>query len=160
MVSIPLAAGDLRWAFPELADEGAVRAALLEADEQFRAVTALLRGPTGRPDGGFCFDQVDGIVSAGVTAFAEAADATVIAWLGFPRRCGWDLRWGPPWQVSAEIEVPCDRGDDCAGHLVADLTDSYLTPLAAARGLVTATGWLLGQIADGDRESWRPEPCD
>ncbi len=159
MTSIRLAEGDLRWVFPELDDEDAVRAVLLEADGQFRAVTALLGEPTGRIDRGFRFERAGGVVLAGVTAFAEAADATVVAWLGFPRRCAWDLRWGPPWQVAAEIEVPCDRRDDCAGHVVADTGDSYLTPLEAARGLLTVTTWLLGEIADGDRESWRPEPC-
>ncbi|MFD5633095.1 hypothetical protein ACFWJM_02925 [Streptomyces sp. NPDC127077] len=156
MDTIPLSRGDLRWVFPEVRDPEAVRGALSEADEHVRALTRHLGArEAGRGGGGLVFRRTEGIVAAGLFAATEAAGADFTAGLYFPRRCLWDLRWGPPWEVEAEIMVVCDEVPDCGGHTLAARADTFTTPPEAARGLAEATAWLLERGRAASPAFWR-----
>lgn len=62
---------------------------------------------------------------------------------------------GSPWEVEAEAEVSCDQEVDGGGHAVAATTQTFTTPLEAAKGLVDATAWLLERGATAPLASWR-----
>ncbi|MFI0965941.1 hypothetical protein ACH4S8_31780 [Streptomyces sp. NPDC021080] len=161
MDAIPLGQGDLRWVFPEVRDPGTVRDALSEADAQVRALARYLGAGAGagagagRAGGGLAFHRVEGVVLAGLFGVAESEGIGFSAELYFPRRCPWDLRWGPPWEVEAEVVVLCDRVPDCGGHTLAERARIFTTPLDAARGLVEATAWLLERGTTAPPLSWR-----
>lgn len=105
--------------------------------------------------GGLAFRRTEGIVAAGLFAATEAEGVGFTAGLCFPRRCLWDLRWGPPWEVEAEIVVLCDQVPDCGGHTLAARAETFTTPLEAAEGLAEATSWLLGRGRAASPASWR-----
>ncbi|MFF3889698.1 hypothetical protein [Streptomyces sp. NPDC001914] len=155
MDAIPLSRGDLRWVFPEVRDLEPVLDALSEADAHVRELTRHLGVPEGRAGGGFEYRRTEGIVAAGIFAAAEAEGVGFTADLCFPRRCLWDLRGGPPWEVEAEVLVVCDRGPDCGGHTLAEWAETFTTPLDAAVGLVEASAWLLARARAAPPASWR-----
>ncbi|KAB1985759.1 hypothetical protein [Streptomyces triticiradicis] len=153
--TIPLSRGDLRWIFPEVRDPGTVRGALSEADAQVRALVRHLGVLPGGVGGGLEFHRVEGIVVAGLFGAAEAEGLAFTAELYFPRRCPWDLRWGPPWEVTAEVMAVCDQVRECGGHILAERAGTFTTPLEAAGGLVEATAWLLDRGVTEPPASWR-----
>ena len=156
-----LTQGDVRWVFPDLAEPGVVRDALSEADARMRSLADHLGVRAGRSGGGLEYHREQGYVLAGVFGLVEASGVMFTADLCFPRRCLWDLRWGPPWQVEAQVMVWCeapedDRGDDCGGEFVAEWTArSYDDPAEAADGLVQAAAWLFGQGVGEELSVWR-----
>ncbi|MCX5010346.1 hypothetical protein OG765_04980 [Streptomyces sp. NBC_00555] len=95
MDTIPLSQGDLRWVFPDVENPDAVRNVLCEADARIRALAEHLGVRASRTGSGLEFHRVQGIEAAGVFGFVEAAGVSFAADLYFPRRCLWDLRWGP-----------------------------------------------------------------
>jgi hypothetical protein len=152
---IPLGQGDLHWVFPSLTDAGPVQEALFSADAQVRRLAEHLGVRAGRTGSGLEFNRVEGFVLAGVFGFAAVPDVSFAADLYFPRRCLWDLCWGPPWEVEARITVPCDREVDCGGHTVVERAHSYDLPLDAARGLARDAAWLLAQGTSRPTSAWR-----
>ncbi|MFE2296771.1 hypothetical protein ACFXAW_01085 [Streptomyces sp. NPDC059445] len=155
METIPLSRGDLRWVFPEVPEPEAVRGALAEADARVRDLARHLGAREGGTGDGLVFRRTGGVVAAGLFAAAEAEGVGFTADLCFPRRCLWDLRWGPPWEVEAEIMVLCDQVPDCGGHMLAARAETFTTPLEAARGLAEATAWLLEHGRAASPASWR-----
>jgi hypothetical protein len=155
--AIPLSQGDLHWVFPVLddADADAVRDALAEADALMRRLADHLGVRASWTGSGFEFLRVEGFELAGVFGFAEVPGVSFAAELCFPRRCLWDLRWGPPWQVEAVVVVSCVRDVDCGSNTVAELARSYDSPADAARGLVEATEWLHERGVGEPPSSWR-----
>ncbi|WP_037619828.1 hypothetical protein [Streptomyces aureus] len=152
---IPLSQGELRWVFPEAAEPDAVRDALSEADAQVTALARHLGAPAGRAGEGLAFHRVEGFVLAGVFGSTEAEGVGFSASLSFPRRCLWEPRWGPPWEVEAEVAVQCDQVAECGGHTLAERSRTFSTPIGAARGLVEATAWLLERGTTEPLLSWR-----
>lgn len=155
MESTPLGRGDLHWVFPELDDTEAVRAALAGADAQVRSLAEHLGARAGRTGTGLEFLRAEGIPVGSLFGSVELPEVSFFAALYFPRRCAWDLRWGPPWLVEVGVTVPCDRTPDCEGHTVAEREGSYDSPIDAARGLRRATAWLLAQGVGSPPDSWR-----
>ncbi|MFE0628498.1 hypothetical protein ACFW3D_16180 [Streptomyces sp. NPDC058864] len=153
--AVPLGRGDVRWVFPDPGDIDAVREALVDADEHVSRLAGQLGVQAGHTGGGLEYHRVDGFVLAGVFGSVELPAVSFHARLYFPRRCLWDLNWGPPWEVEAEVRVPCDRGTDCGGHTVAETGRSYDTPVDSARALVRVTTWLLAQGAGRPPGAWR-----
>jgi hypothetical protein len=124
MEQVPLRQGELRRVFPDLADTGPVWEVLAAADAGLREL-----------GGELVHHELFGVASLG--GYVERGDRELVASLGFPRRCAWERRWGPPWQVLAEVW----EGD----ATVAERESWYEEPLAAARALVEAVDWLLEQ---------------
>ncbi|MET9875882.1 hypothetical protein ABZZ36_14825 [Actinacidiphila glaucinigra] len=154
--AIPLGRGDVRWVFPESEATDAVAEALADADARVSRLAGHLGVRAGRTTGsGLEYLRLEGHVLAGVFGCAELPEVSFHARLYFPRRCLWDLRWGPPWDVEAEVRVPCDRETDCGGHTLAVSERSYDTPADSARGLVEATTWLLAQAVGRPPYAWR-----
>ncbi|MEU1616779.1 hypothetical protein ABZ479_05665 [Streptomyces sp. NPDC005722] len=153
--AIPLGRGDVDWVFPDPEAAGAVRAALAEADEHVRRLARHLGVEAGRTGGGLEFHRVDGFTLAGVFGSVEVPEVSFHARLYVPRRCLWDRRQGPPWEVEAEVGVPCAREPDCGGHTVAETSRSHHSPLDSARGLAGATTWLLTHGLSRPPGAWR-----
>ncbi|MFE0460696.1 hypothetical protein ACFW1A_15755 [Kitasatospora sp. NPDC058965] len=131
MESVPWEQGDLRWVFPELADTGPVAAALAEAGAGLRQL-----------GGELVYHQLLGVASLG--GHVERAGREFVVSLACPRRCAWELRWGPPWQVVAEVTA----GD----AVLAERQSWYEEPLPAARALAAAVAWLQGQEQELEQE--------
>jgi hypothetical protein len=159
METIPLDQGKLTWVFPDIDDTDAVRASLAAADGNMRALADHLGLRAGWAGGGLEFHRVQGITLAGLFGFVEAPGVSFGARLYFPRRCLWDLRWGPPWRVEADIEVLCVQAANCAGHTAAETSRSCSSSAAAADALVASTAWLLGRGIGRPVASWHP-PMD
>lgn len=144
---------DPEWMFPALsgAESGAVAAALARADAGLRR----LAGRLGRPGGGLESDGMPELrYTGGVFGTIEVAEVYFRAGLYVPRRCGLDLRYGPPWEVLAEIEAWCDP-EGCVGHRLAGFSESCDDPVEAARGLVRASDWLAGVALSETPDGWR-----
>ncbi|MFI8184764.1 hypothetical protein ACIF70_30210 [Actinacidiphila glaucinigra] len=153
--AIPLSRGDVHWVFPDLEDTDAVAGALTTADALVSRLAGHLGVRAGRTGSVLEYLRLEGHVLAGVFGCAERPEVSFHARLYFPRRCLWDLRWGPPWDVEAEVRVPCDRETDCGGHTLAVSEHTYVTPVDSARGLVRATTWLLTQGVSRPPDAWR-----
>jgi len=152
---IPLAEGDVHWVFPELSDPAPVRDLLAKADARLQGLSDRLGAGESQDADGLFFPRIGGITPAGVFAVIRVEGATefrVGAW--FPRRCAWDLRWGPPWHVEASIEVTCDAGIDCGIHVIDVSEAEFGSPLDASQGLVTACDWLVDRATSHHVGFW------
>ncbi|GAA4985489.1 hypothetical protein [Kitasatospora paranensis] len=154
---IPLSDGDVHWAFPEPGDPGAVRQHLLTADAHLgRAATHL--GLTGR--GRLGFHRIEGITLAGVFAALTLPGVLFLASAHFPRRCPWDLRWGPPWLVGADIELlGAGRVEGSGGHPILAIEEVVTAPVEAAQALSAATAQLLGRVLASPPDFWWALPA-
>ncbi|MFJ8741247.1 hypothetical protein ACIRL2_17905 [Embleya sp. NPDC127516] len=151
---VSLESGDPAWVFPAVggAEAEAVRRALDEADAHVRAlgvhvgVSASVR---------YECQRLTDVTLASVQGVLELPGGVIfLAALYFPRRCGFDLRWGPPWVVDADITRYCPAPADCAGHPVADSSSEHDTPLAAARAFADITRWLRDRAFTRTRPEW------
>ncbi|MCX4748859.1 hypothetical protein OG455_25650 [Kitasatospora sp. NBC_01287] len=144
------------WMFPDLDDDAvaAVGEALALADARLGGLARRLG-----VRGGLRSNPVGGLPYAGeVYGYLRLPEVAFGAGLYVARRCGNDLRMGPPWLVGAEIEVPCRYGEECTGHEVAAYAEgrlAYGDPLAAARALAAACDWLAGTALRESPAGWR-----
>jgi hypothetical protein len=149
---IPLADGDLRWLFPDLAERTQVEAVLTRAAECVERLAGRLGRRAGWTGNGLEFFRLPDRPDAGLVGIAEAADVSFVAELWWPR----DPVVPPPWLVDAEISVHCDAPVDCGTHTVESLPEStHETPLAAANALLAAVEWLLRRGTEEQLDYWR-----
>ncbi|MFB7616034.1 hypothetical protein [Kitasatospora sp. NPDC056181] len=147
--TIPLDQGDPRWVFPALteAEAPAVEAALALAAGRIRRIATGLGVRAGRTGAGLEYHRNEWIVAATVTGFVETPGLLVVCSLGFPRRCGFDLSWGPPWRAGTEVEV--------AGEVVDGWEEWFGQPVAAAEGFAAAADRLTGRVTAAVRRGHR-----
>lgn len=153
--AIPLGRGDVRWVFPDPADAEAVQEALSTADALVSRLAEHLGVRAGHTGSGLEYLRVEGFELAGVFGSVELSEVSFHARLYFPRRCLWDLRRGPPWEVEAEVRVACDRAVDCGRAHRRRERALLRHPLDAARGLVRATAWLHARGVGEPPHAWR-----
>lgn len=160
MGSIPLSEGDLRWVFPDLADQDEVRTLLERADEQLRRLAALCDVQAGWASPGLGYDRSEGPTD--LMSYVDPPDVSFLAELTSPpplEWIEWDSRdYGPPWEVVASVSVRCAATHDCGMHAIEEFDPSekaHMTPVAAARDLVAATAWLLKRAQAVPLSSWR-----
>lgn len=158
--AIPLRQGNLRWVFPNLEDPGPVSNLLSHADDLISDLARHLASP-GRHECSLEYVRIDGITLPGVYGRVETGDVSFSIGMGTPRRCLWDQRFGPPWQVTATVEVTCEQCAECGLHIVEEHIESSRTTLQAARALVTAAHWLRERGTAEPAGSWRAKtrPC-
>ncbi|GAA1238614.1 hypothetical protein GCM10009665_31050 [Kitasatospora nipponensis] len=161
METIPLDRGDPRWVFPQLPDGDAVAvsAALAEADAHLRTLADRLGAP---PGGRLAFHAQPQFAIAGLFGVVEAAGVHFSAGLYAPRRCAFDLRWGPPWTVDTEIMGLCPPADTCGTHVLATHDTQHPTPREAAHALTEATARLLALATATPLATWHSRidtPC-
>ncbi|MEY9950167.1 hypothetical protein [Kitasatospora sp. GAS1066B] len=144
--------------FPDLDEAGVatVGEVLAEADTRLRGLARRLGVRGGLRTNPA---PITGMPYAGeLYGYFRLADARFGAMVCVDRRCGNDLRFGPPWLVGAEIEVPCRYGEECTGHQVAAFSDGYVEyrePVAAVRGLAEASAWLVESAVARSPAGWR-----
>ncbi|MEV8438138.1 hypothetical protein AB0425_12240 [Actinosynnema sp. NPDC051121] len=152
MEAIPLAEGDLRWVFPDLVEDGPVRAVLRLA----AARVEELAGHLGRPGTGLVFDHLPGAPYAGLSARAEFEEVAFLVHVSLPRDPHRNvLSPPPPWLVEGEISVRCDAIRDCGRHEIETVESAHDTPLDAADGVLTVAGWLFDRGTAEPHGSWR-----
>jgi hypothetical protein len=159
--ALPLSRGDLRWVFPDLEDPGPVSNLLSHADGLISSLAHHLGVSPGRHARALEYVRIDGITLPGVYGRVETGDVSFSIGMGTPRRCLWDQRFGPPWEVTATVEVTCEQGAECGLHIVEDHSESCRTPLQAAQALMTAAHWLHERGTAEPAGSWRAKihPC-
>ncbi|MFE3198205.1 hypothetical protein [Embleya sp. NPDC059237] len=153
-VPTPLELGDPTWVFPSVAEDEAagVRTALAEADARLRETGAHLGVPGSVH---YVGQHFDGIHCASVQGRLELPNGrSFLAALYFPRRCAFDLRWGPPWVSEVEIGRACPPPADCGGHPDAEWSREYDTPPAAALGFAADAARLRERVLARPRSAW------
>jgi hypothetical protein len=159
--AIPLSQGDLRWVFPDLEDPGPVSNLLSHADGIISELARHLGISPGHHAHGLEYARVDGIILPGMSGRVDAGDVAFSIGLGTPRRCLWDQRFGPPWEVTATVEVTCEQGAECGLHIVEEHSESCRAPLQAAQAFMTGARWLHERGTAEPAGSWRAKirPC-
>ncbi|MGC0418808.1 hypothetical protein [Embleya sp. AB8] len=160
IVRVPLEQGDPAWVFPTVAgaEADAVRALLAEADAHLRDLGARLGAPAALS---YQCRRLEDVVFAGLFGVLELPDGVqFLAYLHTPHRCGWDLRWGPPWLVAGEIARVCPPPvDDCGIHVIADWGSPHDSPLDAAGALADTTDKLRELGLTRPRSDWSSARC-
>jgi hypothetical protein len=147
MEAIPLADGDLRWVFPELADESRVRDVLRQAAARVEELADHLGVRPSWTGSGLEFIRLPGQEAATLFGCAETTDVSLVAELS---------KASGEWVVDAEISVRCDGAADCGTHGIETRPGSaHATAVDAANGLLTATTWLLHRGIEEPPGSWR-----
>jgi hypothetical protein len=150
--AIPLVEGDLRWVFPDLVDVGPV----LDVLRLAAARVERLAGHLGGPGTGLVFDHLPGAPYAGLSALAEVEEVSFRVHVSLPRDPHRHvLTPPPPWQVEGEISVRCDAIRDCGRHEIETVESAHDTPLDAANGVLSFTGWLWERGTTEPHGSWR-----
>jgi hypothetical protein len=153
--TIPLADGDLRWVFPGLDETGEVLTLVRQADLQIRQLAEHFAVRASWTGSGIEFHRLER-GQASLFGSVEPGEVSFVAQLWFPRRCGWDQRVGPPWEVDGEISVRCDAAIDCGLHLIEDMSPrQFDSPLEAARALLKVATWLRLRGTAEPLGSWR-----
>ncbi|MEH1016435.1 hypothetical protein V6U90_25435 [Micromonospora sp. CPCC 206060] len=154
MEAIPLLDGDLRWVFPGLTETDEMLDLVRRADGEFRLLADHLGARPGWTGSGIEFHRLEW-GQASLSGCVESGEVSFVAQLWYPRRCGTDLRSGPPWAVDGEITVRCDARVDCGPHYIEETTRELDVPLAAARELLRVATWLRERGTTELRHSWR-----
>lgn len=159
--SIPLSQGDLQWVFPGLEDPRPVSTLILGADGLMSDLASHLGVSTGDHARILEYVRIEGITLPGIYGRVETAGVSFSIWMGTPRRCLWDQRFGPPWEATAQVEVTCEQGTECGLHIVEEHSESRQTPLQAAQALMTAARWLHERGTAEPTRSWHAKirPC-
>lgn len=159
--SIPLSQGDLQWVFPGLEDPRQVSSLLRGADGLMSDLASHLGVSTGHHARALEYVRIEGITLPGVYGRVETGGVSFSIWMGTPRRCLWDQRFGPHWEATAQVEVTCEQGAECGLHIVEEHSESCRTPLQAAQALMTAARWLHERGTAEPTGSWRAKirPC-
>lgn len=159
--AIPLSQGNLRWVFPSLEDPGPVSNLLSHADGLMSDLARHLGISPSRHSRALEYARIEGITLPGVYGRVGTGDVSFSIGMGTSRRCLWDQRFGPPWEVTAAVEVTCEQGSECGLHIVEERSESCQAPLHAARALITAARWLHERGTAESAGSWRAKihPC-
>lgn len=159
--AIPLNQGEPRWVFPGLEDPGPVSDLLSHADGLMSDLARRLGISPGRHAHAWEYARIEGVTLPGVYGRVETSDVSFNIGMGTPRRCLWDQRFGPPWEVTATVEVTCEQSTECGLHIVEERSESCRTPLQAAQALMTAARWQHERATAEPTGSWRAKihPC-
>ncbi|GAA4635819.1 hypothetical protein GCM10023196_082980 [Actinoallomurus vinaceus] len=157
--TVALADGDLRWVFPDALGSERVMELLDEAEGLIGDLADHLgvrAGLGGRTGSGLEYVRSGGFEAAGVFGMVEVGEVSFRAGMSFPRRCAWDLRWGPPWLVEASIEVIHPPEFDCGIHTIEEMSRGFRdSPLEAAHELVQVSRWLHERGTTQPISSWQ-----
>ncbi|WP_431676710.1 hypothetical protein [Kitasatospora sp. KL5] len=154
---IPMRDGDLRWAFPGVRDAHAAAEELQAADGRLERIAVHLGLSAG---GRLGYERCEGITLTGVFGAVGVPGVRMAASAFVPRRCLHGRRAGPPWMVTAYIEVDCaEYGEDCGSHEILCEEEEFDDPDEAARALAGAAGRLLGEVLARPAAYWRALPA-
>jgi hypothetical protein len=154
METIPLAEGDLRWVFPELANSAEVLDVLRQADAQMRRLADHLGVRPSWTGSGVEFHRQGGSWASlfgcaevdGAASFAGEL-SRVVTDDGLSRSA---------WEVDGVIAVRCDARIDCGMHTIEErAARRHDSPLGAANDLLVVMTWLLERGVAEPVSSWR-----
>lgn len=162
---VPFDEGDVRWLFPAVAPGSPLHRALAEISGKLRKLAESFGAGDPGPGGGLRYTVVGDLPVAVVSGRVEVSDVIFRADLYFARRCGWDLRSGPPWTAEASVEVRVPSVDDFTdtdecfddGYdyiAIEQMSDIVTTEDEAVARFEAMVDWLIARSAAEDLAYW------
>ncbi|WP_037604690.1 hypothetical protein [Streptacidiphilus rugosus] len=155
METTALAAGDVRWVFPDAESPGELLALLGQASTRIEKLAERLGVRPGWTGSGLEFHHGHVEAEASLFGCAEVVDVSFVVALDRGRGSEPGPGVARRWELDATVSVRCDHVADCGTHTIERKTASFDAELHAARGLAEAAAWLLERGIAEAPDSWR-----